>query len=80
MVVVTVIQVGKCDWGDVVDGFIIAHDLNLIRLYDSGENSELTLELIRQHDLPIKVMLGVWLSAEFSNHEGCAWLDRCYGK
>jgi exo-beta-1,3-glucanase (GH17 family) len=53
---------------------LVAHDFNLIRLYDSGENSKLTLELIRKHQLPIKVLLGVWLEAEISNHEGCAWL------
>ena len=54
---------------------LAAHNFNLIRLYDSGENSSLTLEIIRQHRLPIKVMLGIWLEAEFSNHEGCPWLD-----
>jgi len=54
---------------------LVAHDFNLIRLYDSGENSLATLELIRQHDLPIKVLLGMWLEAEFSNHEGCSWCD-----
>ena len=55
---------------------LVAHDFKLIRLYDSGENSLATLELIREHDLPIKVLLGMWLEAEFSNHEGCAWLDK----
>jgi len=54
---------------------LVAHDFNLIRLYDSGENSLLTVELIRKHQLPIKVLLGMWLEAEFSNHEGCPWLD-----
>jgi len=54
---------------------LVAHDFNLIRLYDSGENSLLTVQLIRQHQLPIKVALGMWLEAEFSNHEGCPWLD-----
>jgi exo-beta-1,3-glucanase (GH17 family) len=54
---------------------LAANDFHLIRLYDAGENSATTLELIRQHDLPIKVLLGIWLSAEVSNHEGCAWLD-----
>jgi exo-beta-1,3-glucanase (GH17 family) len=54
---------------------LVAHDFKLIRLYDSGENSRLTLELIRKHELPIKVMLGIWLNAEVSNHEGCPWLD-----
>jgi exo-beta-1,3-glucanase (GH17 family) len=51
------------------------HGFNLIRLYDSGENSALTLELIRKHQLPIKVLLGMWLEAELSNHEGCPWLN-----
>jgi len=52
-----------------------AHDFRLIRLYDSGENTLTTLELIRDHDIPVKVLLGIWLDAEFSNHEGCPWLD-----
>ncbi len=54
---------------------LVAHDFRLIRLYDAGENSRLTLSLIREHDLPIQVLLGMWLSAEVSNHEGCPWLD-----
>jgi exo-beta-1,3-glucanase (GH17 family) len=54
---------------------LVAHDLRLIRLYDAGENSVTTLELIREHDLPIKVLQGIWLRAEISNHEGCPWLD-----
>lgn len=54
---------------------LLAHDFRLIRLYDSGENSVTTIELIREHQLPIKVLLGIWLSAEVSNHEGCPWLD-----
>jgi exo-beta-1,3-glucanase (GH17 family) len=54
---------------------LMAHDFRLIRLYDSGENSLATLELIRKHNLPIKVLLGIWLRAEVSNHEGCSWLD-----
>lgn len=47
---------------------------NLIRVYDSGENSQAVLRLIRENNLDIKVMLGMWLNAELSNHEGCAWL------
>jgi exo-beta-1,3-glucanase (GH17 family) len=54
---------------------LAAHDFGLIRLYDSGVNTLTTLELIREHDLPIKVLLGMWLEAEFSNHEGCSWCD-----
>lgn len=54
---------------------LVAHGFRLIRLYDSGKNSAETLALIRQHDLPLKVLLGIWLDAEVSNHEGCPWLD-----
>jgi exo-beta-1,3-glucanase (GH17 family) len=54
---------------------LAAHGFRLIRLYDAGENSATTLELIRRHELPIKVLQGTWLSAEVSNHEGCPWLD-----
>jgi|GEM_PF-203196 len=55
-------------------GLLLEHDLKLIRLYDSGENSLSTLRLIREHQLPIKALLGVWLRAEVSNHLGCPWL------
>ncbi len=54
---------------------LLNHDLNLLRLYDSGENSATTLKLIKKHRLPIKVLLGMWLEAEVSNHLGCAWLE-----
>lgn len=46
----------------------------LIRLYDAGENSRAVLDVIAKHELPMKVMLGAWLSGELSNHEGCAWV------
>ncbi len=52
-----------------------ANNFKLIRLYDSGENTQMTLDLIREHKLPVRVLLGMWLRAEVSNHEGCAWLD-----
>jgi len=54
---------------------LLRHNLDLIRLYDSGENSATTLKIIKKHKLPIKVLLGIWLDAEISNHEGCAWLE-----
>ena len=56
---------------------ILTHDFNfgLIRLYDSRENSEVVLRLIREHQLPLRVMLGIWLDAEISNHRSCPWLD-----
>lgn len=53
---------------------LVANDFGLIRLYDAGENSRATLRLIREHELPITVLQGIWLNAEFSNHEGCEWL------
>lgn len=46
----------------------------LLRLYDSSENSETVLELIAEHKIDIKVMLGIWLNAELSAHETCEWL------
>ena len=54
---------------------LVDHGFRLIRMYDSKDNTVTTLELIREHELPIKVLLGMWLDAEFSNHEGCPWLD-----
>ena len=54
---------------------LVDHGFHLIRMYDSGGNTRDTLEIIRQHELPIKVALGIWLDAEISNHEGCPWLD-----
>ena len=54
---------------------LLDHGFKLIRVYDTYENSVMTLEVIRDNNLPIKVLLGIWLQAEISNHEGCAWLD-----
>ncbi|MGQ1909541.1 glycoside hydrolase family 17 protein [Marinifilum sp. RC60d5] len=55
---------------------IISKDslFNMIRLYDSGENSQSVLRIIKENKLNIKVMLGVWLKAELSAHETCSWL------
>ena len=55
---------------------ILSRDSNftLIRIYDSGENSESVLKVVSENKLNIKVMLGIWLKAEVSNHESCAWL------
>jgi exo-beta-1,3-glucanase (GH17 family) len=46
----------------------------LIRVYDSQQNAETVLRMIKANDIKLKVMLGIWLSAEISNHEGCSWL------
>jgi len=49
-------------------------NFKLLRLYDSQENSEAVLKIIHKEKLNFKVMLGIWLSAEVSNHEGCQWI------
>ncbi|MEN7341347.1 MAG: glycosyl hydrolase family 17 protein [Pseudomonadota bacterium] len=54
---------------------LVENGFGLIRLYDARENSRMTLEIIRDDQLPIKVLQGIWLDAELSNHEGCPWLD-----
>lgn len=55
---------------------IISKDslFNMIRLYDSGENSQSVLRIIKENKLNLKVMLGIWLKAELSAHETCGWL------
>lgn len=53
---------------------LVQEGFGLIRLYDAGELSRRVLDLIAAEELPIRVMLGAWLQAEVSNHEGCAWL------
>ena len=48
-------------------------DFGLIRLYDSGKNSEDVLRIIRSDKIPMKVLLGAWLAAEIYN-TNCPWL------
>jgi exo-beta-1,3-glucanase (GH17 family) len=48
---------------------IILNHWNLIRVYGSDKNSEKVLKVIRKNNLPIKVMLGVWLEDEKDNPE-----------
>jgi exo-beta-1,3-glucanase (GH17 family) len=48
-------------------------NFGLIRLYDSGKNSEDVLRLIRSNKIPMKVLLGAWLAAEIRN-TNCPWL------
>lgn len=49
-------------------------NFRLIRIYDSGNNSEMVLRVIKENNIDIKVMLGIWLKAELSAHETCVWL------
>ncbi|WP_430813389.1 glycosyl hydrolase family 17 protein [Carboxylicivirga sp. RSCT41] len=59
------------------DLMILSEDnlFELIRLYDCGDNSEMVLRVIEENDIDIKVLLGIWLDAELSAHETCAWLN-----
>ncbi len=50
----------------------------LIRMYDCGENTQMTLEVIREHELDFKVMLGIWLRAEVCTYGTCEWLTEPY--
>ncbi len=50
------------------------NNFSLIRLYDSQKNSQDVLRLIKTQKLEMKVMLGIWLNAEISNHKNCPWL------
>lgn len=51
------------------------NNFNLIRLYDAQQNSQDVLRVIHEHKLNVKVLLGIWLYAEVSNHQGCPWLN-----
>ena len=65
--------------GETLEDLKILSDnsnFKLIRLYDSGENSETVLQVIKENNIKIKVMLGIWLKAELSNHEGCPWITK----
>lgn len=53
----------------VEDLEIIMNHWNMIRVYGSDNDSERILEVIRKNNLPIKVMLGVWLENEKDNPE-----------
>jgi len=58
------------------DLHIISKDagFKLIRVYDCGENSRMVLRVIKENNIDIKVLLGIWLRAEISNHNSCSWL------
>jgi len=43
---------------------IISEYWNLVRVYNADDDTEHILEVIREKDFPIKMMLGVWLAKE----------------
>lgn len=48
---------------------ILGEHWNLIRVYGSDDDSERVLKVIHKHKLPIRVMLGIWLSNEVVHPE-----------
>ncbi len=48
---------------------IISQHWNLIRVYNADDDTEHILEVIRENDFPVKMMLGVWLENETGNVE-----------
>ncbi len=54
---------------------IIAQRWNLIRLYGSGQQARNVLDVIRDNDLPIRVMQGAWISSHQTAAENRAQID-----
>jgi len=50
-----------------------------LRLYDCDPHAETVLELILEHDLDFKVMLGAYIVAEMNNY-GCPWGGGIYSE
>src|SRR5208282_518103 len=52
-------------------------NFGLMRLYDSDENSEDVLRVIKANHIHLKVLLGAWLDAGISNPD-CPWHKEPY--
>jgi len=48
---------------------IIMNHWNLIRVYNADDDSERLLEVIRENNIPVKMMLGIWLANEEKDPE-----------
>ncbi len=55
---------------------LIARRWNLIRLYDSGQQSQNILQVIRDNKLPIRVMLGAWVSGRQTREQDHVQLEQ----
>ena len=51
---------------------ILRKNWQLLRLYDCSPHAERVLQVIEQHELPFRVMLGAYLGPEMNNF-GCPW-------
>lgn len=55
---------------DILEDFkLLNKHWNLIRVYQSGKQTERVLEVIEENNLPIKVMLGAWISKHQTKQE-----------
>jgi exo-beta-1,3-glucanase (GH17 family) len=54
------------------DLLILQRNWHLLRLYDCSLHAERVLQVIDEHRLPMRVMLGAYLGAEMNNF-GCPW-------
>jgi exo-beta-1,3-glucanase (GH17 family) len=54
------------------DLLLLSQNWKHLRLYDCGEHAETVLEVIREEDLDLQVMLGAYIGAE-ENNPGCPW-------
>jgi len=54
------------------DLLILEKHFDYIRMYDPSKHAEMVLDVIRKENISLKVMLGIDLLGEISNHN-CAW-------
>ncbi len=55
---------------------LIANRWNLIRMYGADQQSQRVLEVIRDNNLPIRVLQGAWLSGHYSRQQNAAQVDK----
>ena len=59
--------------GEILEDLLILQkNWQLLRLYDCSPHAERVLQVIEDHQLPLRVMLGAYLGAEMNNF-GCPW-------
>lgn len=52
------------------DLHILARDWNMVRLYSSRGSAPKLCALIREHKIPVRLMVGVWIGPEFTEKDG----------
>ena len=56
----------------IEDLYLLSKNWKYIRLYDCSEHSKMTLQIIKDEKLDIKVMIGAYINAEVNN-PNCPW-------